>query len=115
MPLNESELNEKLQLCEKAPQGPYFVGFDDAHDAPDHENSGLAMVDTGRADDWPIARLCEWNAARFIAAFDPTTCAELVREVLRLRQAMRDAKEDADSAAIESRWQSSQGEEYGTY
>src|SRR5690242_10886947 len=91
--MNESELKEKLQLCEKAPQGPYFVSFDDAHDAPDHEDSGLAMVDTGRADDWPIARLCEWNAARFIAAFDSITCAALVREVLRLRTALKEVYE----------------------
>ena len=51
----------------------------------------------------------------FYSIFAPSTGAELVREVLRLRQALKDTKEDAESAAIESRWQSSQGEDYGTY
>jgi hypothetical protein len=48
-------------------EGPYYVSADDAHDCPPHRDSGLAMVDTGRANDWPIARLCEWHNAEFIA------------------------------------------------
>jgi hypothetical protein len=53
--------------------------------------------------------------AEFNRKFKPATCAALVREVLRLRQAVKDTQEDANSAAIEGRWQSSQGEDYGTY
>jgi hypothetical protein len=48
--------------------GPWYVGDDVANDCPDHKNSGLALVDTGRMNDWPIARLCYWNNARLIAA-----------------------------------------------
>jgi hypothetical protein len=80
-----------LSVAEKATPGPYFTAADDAHDAPDHENSGLAMVETGRSEDWWIARLIEWPTANFIAAFDPTTCAELVREVIRLTRECNEA------------------------
>lgn len=52
----------------KHTEGPWFVAEDEAADCLAHKNSGLAMVDTGRAADWPIARLCEWNNARLIAA-----------------------------------------------
>lgn len=55
------------ELDAKFPDGPYFVSGDEAEDCPDHANSGLALVDTGRSSDWPIARLCEWPQARFIA------------------------------------------------
>lgn len=51
----------------------------------------------------------------FIAAFNPTTCLALLEEVERLRQALKGAKDDSDAAAIESRWRSSQGEDYGSY
>ena len=51
----------------RIPEGPYFVTADDAEDCPDHNHSGLAKVDTGRAGDWPIARLCEWPTAELIA------------------------------------------------
>jgi hypothetical protein len=84
--LDEARLKELLAICRKAPEGPYFADADAAEDCPDHRHSGLAMVDTGRSADWPIARLCEWPTAKFIEAFDPTTCAALIREVLRLRE-----------------------------
>jgi hypothetical protein len=65
---------------------PYYVGPDAALDCPDHANSGLALVDTGRANDWPIARLCEWHTAEFIAracnAHDDLLA--LAQEVIRL-------------------------------
>ncbi len=48
--------------------GPWFFGPDSAEDCPEHANSGLALVDSGRQSDWPIARLCEWNNVRLIAA-----------------------------------------------
>lgn len=79
---DELELIEKR--AEAATEPPYFVSFDEAHDAPDHENSGLAKVDTGRSEDWPIARLCEWPQAEFIAhARDdiPLLCTS-VRELM---------------------------------
>ncbi len=49
-------------------EGPWFAGHDDAEDCPDHAMSGLALVDTGRQGDWPIARLCEWNNVSLIVA-----------------------------------------------
>ena len=47
---------------------PWFVAHDKASDSPSHRNSGLALVETGRLGDFPIARLCEWNNVRLIAA-----------------------------------------------
>lgn len=78
-------LKEVAEKAHKSIPGPYFVASDDAHDVPDHKDSGLALVETGRSDDWWVARLCEWPTAKFIAAFDPTTCLELLEEVERLR------------------------------
>lgn len=80
------------ELHAKAIQGPYFVSVDDADDCPDHQNSGLAMIDTGRQHDWPVARLCEWPTAKYIAAAGdalPTLLDEadaLEAEVARLRE-----------------------------
>lgn len=48
--------------------GPWYVSRDDAHDCPPHKDSGLAMIDTGRTNDWPIARLMEWNNVHLVAA-----------------------------------------------
>src|SRR5690348_15624479 len=48
--------------------GPWYAANDAAEDCPDHTNSGLALIDTGRTEDWPIARLVEWNNAHLIAA-----------------------------------------------
>ena len=67
MPLTEKQLCEIEAELKAATPGPYFVGTDSAVDCPDHAHSGLALVDTGRESDWPIARLCEWPTARFIA------------------------------------------------
>lgn len=55
------------QLVESLPDGPYFVNFDDGSDCPNHANSGLAVVDTGRESDWPVARHCHWPVAKVIA------------------------------------------------
>lgn len=52
---------------EEIPAPPWFAAEDRAEDCPAHKNSGLALVDTGRSGDWPIARLCEWQTAEFIA------------------------------------------------
>lgn len=86
-----SDLVERLTaLCErhaKIPEGPYFVGIDEAADCPPHTNSGLSLVDTGRQSDWPIARLCEGPTAAAIADL-PTMLAairEAAAEIERLR------------------------------
>jgi hypothetical protein len=65
--LGEGEA-ELAKLLEKVPEGPYFAGEDEAHDAPAHRGSGLAMVDAGRVSEWPAARLIEWPMAKAIAA-----------------------------------------------
>lgn len=62
---------------------PWFTDHDDAHDCPDHSDSGLAMVDTGRSDGWPVARLCEWPTANFISN-TPRYIDFLLSEVGRL-------------------------------
>lgn len=59
--------SELQALHEKATQGPVYVIFDEATDTKDHAHSGLAMIDTGRSMDWPIARLCEWPTAHLVA------------------------------------------------
>lgn len=70
--MSADELNKLIAeidaLAEKATPGPVFIGDDDAEDTIAHKNSGLALIDTGRRGDWPIARLQEWNEARFYAA-----------------------------------------------
>jgi len=66
-----SELKERIEklkkLREAATEGPYYVAEDAANDATHHKNSGLALIDTGRESDWPVARLCEWPTANYIA------------------------------------------------
>jgi len=98
MPLNESELKTLLEVAERATPGPWkeFVCDDGG------EWSGWPLSVSSVADsEHTIVRPggfypYKWdhktsqheavsNAAH-IAAFDPTTCAELVREVLELKQ-----------------------------
>jgi Protein of unknown function (DUF551). len=63
-----SELVRRIEsLAEKATPGPYFISGDDAADTTAHRNSGLALIDTGRNEDWPVLRLGEWPTTRFIA------------------------------------------------
>ena len=69
-------------LHEKATPGPVFVAADCADDTIAHRDSGLALIDTGRQEDWPIARLCHWPDAEYIAALHnalPAILAELER------------------------------------
>jgi hypothetical protein len=61
-------LSELIELDEKATEGEYFVGTDDAQDTIPHKNSGLALIDNGTQSDWPVARLCEWPTAQYLAA-----------------------------------------------
>lgn len=89
--LSPETLAEMLSICEKATPGPYFVSFDNAEECGPHKQSGLAMIDTGRSADCPIARLCEWPTAQAIAtALEhlPLTIKELIAardEIERLR------------------------------
>lgn len=71
---------ELRALAKKAPEGPWFAGEDPAEDAPVHGNS-LAMVDTGRESDWPVARLTEWHTAEYLAAVDPQTVIGLIDDL----------------------------------
>lgn len=74
------EAAERMQA--KAP-GPWYTDIDDAEECGPHSNSGLSKVESGSSGaDWTIARLCETTEANYIAAFDPTACAELIRRVL---------------------------------
>jgi hypothetical protein len=69
--LLDTDLREMLELCEKAEPGPW------------KQRAPLTVFS------WTDRRLQIPNTAHdaaFIAAFDPTTCAALVREVLRLRE-----------------------------
>lgn len=77
--MSEKRLAEIRKRLETIPEGPYFVNFDEA-EAGEHTKSGLAVVDTGREFEWPIARLCEWPCAEFIANA-PTDIAFLLDEL----------------------------------
>jgi hypothetical protein len=72
------------QLLAKVPEDPWFVDADVAEECGPHRHSGLALVDTGRESDWPIARLCEWHTAKFIAA-----APSIVRELLAENETLR--------------------------
>ena len=71
------EIEEELK---EIPEAPWFAAEDCATDCPPHKNSGLALVDTGRSSDWPIARLCHWDVAVFIAKA-PERIAALVKMI----------------------------------
>lgn len=86
------EFEKELIMSEtKHTPGPYFVASDAALDCPAHSNSGLALVDTGRENDWPIARLCEWGNAHLIAA---------APDLLEALQAFVDAAPSAGASCL---------------
>ena len=60
------------------------VVSDDAEDVPDHANSGLAMLDTGRVGDWHYGRLMEWHEANLIAF--------LINNLPAIQEALMDAE-----------------------
>lgn len=65
-------------LLKGATPGPYFVSHDDKDPGKNyhaHISSGLAVIDTGRSEDWPVARFCEWPTARYLARLDPAVMA----------------------------------------
>ena len=73
------------ELIAAATPGPYFVSHDCGQKAADflaHSGSGLAIVDTGRGEDWPIARFCEWPQAQLIARMASPEVALKVLEAL---------------------------------
>jgi hypothetical protein len=73
-----------LELLKSVPPGPYFVDHHQgtAEDFKAHANSGLATVDTGRAEDWPVAYFCEWPQAQLIARLSPEVIRETVEALL---------------------------------
>lgn len=89
--LTKEELDNLYTLAhdKRIPLPRWFARFDHATDCPDHQDSGLAAVDTGRSSDWPIARLCEWPTAEYIAAANPLMISRLIQQV-------RDYKEQRD-------------------
>ena len=87
--LNESELKDLLEVAEtarKVAAGPYglseanFItrGFTDGD-----PNTGIAIAEIDCYNDFE--GVGQYVAAHF-TAFDPATCAALVREVLELKQ-----------------------------
>lgn len=94
----ETVLRRVLALARAATPGPYFVAQDDAEDAPDHTGSGLALVETGRSSDPTVARLCEWQDARYIAALSPALVAALCEYVLADRAWSSAGEYDSESA-----------------
>lgn len=81
----------------KCPEGPAFASSDEAKDTIPHKNSGLALVDTGRVSDWPIARLCEWNTAGFIA--------RVYTDYAALSTELRAARKVVEAARRANGWQ----------
>lgn len=96
--LTESEVEEIEARMNKTPEGPWFAASDAAKECGPHRDSGLALVDTGRESDWPIARLCEWHKAQFIA-HSREDVAALIRDWRALRR--RDESLEAQLAQAE--------------
>jgi hypothetical protein len=83
--MNHYTTEQIAELLDKVPEPPWFVDSDEAKECGPHSYSGLALVDTGRTSEWPIARLCEWPTANFIAAA-PEIVRQLLAENAELRQ-----------------------------
>lgn len=79
-------------------EGPWFISGDDAEDTAHHAHSGLAMIDTGRVSDWPIARLCEWNNVYLLAA-----APDLLAACQRARRCFPSWSREATSGNISPR------------
>lgn len=102
MPITKEQLDELVELYEQMPEGPYFADFDDGGDCPAHANSGLAVVDTGRESDWPIARHCHWPVAKWVVlsrAAMPALLGMLAEKDKRIAELREALKELADSPA----------------
>ena len=79
----EQLIPEIVKTLKALPDPPWYVSGDNAGDT-EHRESGLALVDTGRTQDWPIARLCEWPTAEFIAS-SPLWLAQMVVGMVHLQ------------------------------
>ena len=107
--MSKSIVDEIEAVIKTVPEGPWFAAADEAEDSPPHKNSGLALVDTGRTSDWPIARLCEWNTAKYIAAVPPERLAALCRYV-RATEALIETWGPLDLAAMSPELQAARRE-----
>jgi len=74
------DLDELEAVANAATEGPWFFG--------EADESGLTVVDTGRVEDFPIAR-SETQNARFIATFDPPTVLAMAARIRELKAALR--------------------------
>ena len=63
--MTPAQLAELEGLLEKATQGPFFLADDTAEFTP-HAHSGLALIETGRSEDWTVASLMEWPTAAYV-------------------------------------------------
>lgn len=96
----DSMLADLEAKAKRVPEGPWFAASDDAHDAPPHKESGLALVDTGRESDWPIGRLMEWSVARYFEALAPDKLEALISAIKSDRERVRrEALEEATMKA----------------
>ena len=91
--LNDEQLKSLLEVAEKATPGPFEV-FPIKTVAGDTAGFtwGKYLSDNRDADHFWSSELVSFNDATYYSTFDPTTCAELVREVLRLREQVADIK-----------------------
>jgi hypothetical protein len=90
------------QLLAAATKGPYYVSHDEKDMDSDgyraHVASGLAVVDTGREQDWPIARFCEWPQAHLIARLHPGTVARIVEALEEAGSWLKELEDEGDAA-----------------
>jgi hypothetical protein len=97
--LSDNDLRELLGACGQATPGPWHApGLGEVH--CDHDNDvhvhldGKPLLDH---DGEPVSEICDSATeinANFIARFDPTTCAALVKEVIRLRTVINKTLDD---------------------
>ena len=68
------------ELIAKAAPGPYFVSRTErsVDTFLAHKNGGLALVDTGREEDWPITYFSEWPQAEYTARLTPEVMSKVV-------------------------------------
>lgn len=87
--MTDDEIKALREKAQQATEGPWFTAADDAEDAPVHTDAGLSLVETGRSNDGPIARLIEGQNAAYIAAVDPQTVLGLLDQHAALMRAAR--------------------------
>jgi hypothetical protein len=80
--LSTDRLTEMLEICEQATPGKRVASGNGVH------VFGIHCIATTHSFD--VAQ--RQADARQMATFDPATCAELIREVVRLREQIEDSK-----------------------